>query len=594
MLATPILAILFSGQTLNPTPQGPIVNATPTRGEIVLNGIWRFVPATSGQTGPGQDMGLIWVPGDWRKDSGDAPTIVREGTSTAWQTDRNQLGKAWYERTIRIPTEWRGRRVLLDLRRVSTDAEVFLDGSSVGKISWPTGVVDLTAKAKPGVDQQLRLQVIATPEEKEVAVLMGVGQVSTTRADLQWRGIMDDVILLSRPMGGVIDDIFVQTSTRKSEVTLDVELANVQRDGTVNFTAEMLNEKGEVEQTFRTQQVIPAGPKNKVRLTWAWPNPRLWDLAQPNLYTVRLSASGGGITDTALQRFGFREFWVQGRDFYLNGTLFRFRPTLGYDGGVRLRSEREIKTFLARGLNIQEIWPNNDEVRGYAQHWSHHVEVADELGWPLMGPSTHMDPVVSWWSPEKWSDPEARTKWLATFERTMKRFRNSPSILVWANSGNNFGHNDDQAPVRIGQSRKNPIWNNENARWTSHHNRGDQVFAAIRQFDPTRPFMAHQGGAISDIYTANTYLNLLPLQDREEWLSHWAKTADMPYVAVEFGTPFHCTMLRGRKGFGPSIGTEPLVTEYAASLFGAEAYQQEADSYKKAIRDNFIKDQEYR
>lgn len=576
------------------TAQGPIVQATSVRGDIVLNGVWRFTPAVSGENEPEFGDGRIWVPGDWANDSGEVPGVVQRGTGPAWAQDLKQVGKAWYERTIQVPASWKGRAVRLDLRRVSTDAEVWLDGRSAGRVAWPTGTVDLTPFVKPGEDQRLRLLVVATPEAGQVPVLMGVGQVSLTEANLAWRGVMDDVILQSRPLGPTLDDLFVQTSTRKNSVTVDVEVAGMPEATPVDFRAEMLNEKGEVEKTFTARETVTAGPKSKVRLTWPWADARRWDADQPNLYTLRLTATGGAMNDVALQRFGFREFWVEGRKFFLNGTEFRFRPTLLYDGGVRARSENDIRAFRARGYNIQEIWPNDDENRGYAQWWAHHVEVADELGWPLMGPSTHMDSVVSWWRAERWSDPAARAAWLAAFERSIKRLRNSPSILLWANSGNNFGHRDDQSPRRIGQARSKPIWASEEDRWVRHHENGDLVFAAMRQFDPTRPFMAHQGGPISDVYTANTYLNFLPLQDREEWLSEWARTGDMPYVAVEFGTPLNMSVMRGRDGFPGALVSEPFATEYSAMHFGDQAYRTEPADYRAAIVENHVKGQDYK
>lgn len=597
MIFASVCAVLLAGAAAaapsGPTPQGPEERVTPTRGEIVLNGVWRFAPAVGAEAPPASQMGLIWTPGDWRREAGDAPTLVAEGQGEAWKADRNELAKAWYEREIIVPSAWAGRRVLLDMRRVSTDAEVFLDGQKAGKVEWPEGEVDLTALVRPGAAQTLRVLVAAAADEGEVAVLMGVGQVSTSKASLNWRGIMDDVLLVSRPMDAWLSDVFVQTSTRKQTIRLDIEVSGASPGGTGSVTAEMLDESGQVEKTFRSAAALPKG-RGRAAVEWKWTDPRLWDLDKPSLYTLRLTVEGPGFKDTALQRFGFREFWIEGRSFMLNGIPFRFRPALGYDGGVMARSEETIRSMRSRGFNIQEIWPNNDQVRGYAQWWQHHVEVADRFGFPLMGPSVHMDPVVSWWQPERWSSPAARAKWLAAFERSIRRLRNSPSILLWANSGNNFGHNDDQAPTRIGQSRRNPVWSQENERWTTHHNNGDKVFAAVRQFDPTRPFMAHQGGPISDIYTANTYLNLLPLQDREEWLSHWAKSGDMPFVAVEFGTPLNCTVLRGRNGFGGAIASEPFATEYSAMLFGSAAYQMEEDRYRKAISDNFIEGQAYR
>lgn len=89
------------------------------------------------------------------------------------------------------------------------------------------------------------------------------------------------------------------------------------------------------------------------------------------------------------------------------------------------------------------------------------------------------------------------------------------------------------------------------------------------------------------------YLNLIPLQEREEWLSDWVRRGDLPFMAIEFGTPFHATFLRGRNGFGDAIFTEPLATEFAAIYLGAEAYSTETAAYRDRIARTLVGGQRY-
>ena len=123
---------------------------------------------------------------------------------------------------------------------------------------------------------------------------------------------------------------------------------------------------------------------------------------------------------------------------------------------------------------------------------------------------------------------------------------------------------------------------------------GNEAFAAMKSIDPTRPVMVHQGGTFGDVYSLNSYLNVIPLQEREEWISEWSKTAEMPYMVVEFGTPLHATMMRAREGFNKVILSEPLMTEFTAIYFGKQAYELETKAYKDKIREQFVKDQEYK
>ena len=128
----------------------------------MLNGVWMFRP--EGLPKPTSGWGTAWVPGDWRKSRGDRPGVV--DSAPDWKDlDGDALAKAVYRRTIRIPDGWKGREVRLALARVSTDAQVTLDGKRCGSVAWPSGEVDLTAAATPGKEQTLEIQVVAAANE---------------------------------------------------------------------------------------------------------------------------------------------------------------------------------------------------------------------------------------------------------------------------------------------------------------------------------------------------------------------------------------------------------------------------------------------
>ncbi len=63
----------------------------------------------------------------------------------------------------------------------------------------------------------------------------------------------------------------------------------------------------------------------------AWPDPKLWSPQHPNLYVLRTTVIANGRSETIETRFGFREFWIEGREFKLNGQPVRL---LG-DAGMR-------------------------------------------------------------------------------------------------------------------------------------------------------------------------------------------------------------------------------------------------------------------
>lgn len=569
----------------------PVEVISAKRGRVVLNGLWTFVPARNDATdAPAGIPGYIRVPGSWSA-TGLAPGIVVRGKGLAWDGFvPNETGAAWYERDLTIPQEWAGRHIGLHFARLSTDAVVFVDGQRVGEVAFPGGDVNLTGKVTPGRTHRLRVLVLATDDEDVVLTFMETAnsQVLRKPARLENRGIIGDVLLLSRPDGPHVADVFAQTSVREKQLKLEVTLEQLASAGDVSVTALLRDEQGNVEREFSATARVESAPTATVRVGWTWDNPRLWDVGQPNLYQLELHVRGAGVDDVITQRLGFRELWVEGRRFFLNGKEIRFRPALAPTtftpaDGVAEVAEQNLRDLMARGVNLVQIWPNDEGRRGFRQYWHIWYDAADRLGLPIAGVALSMNRSIvdtSWrfiWDAQK-------DTYRQRLERQLRGVRNHPSVVMWGTSANFFGAADDQDPRKIGRR----VF--ENTRFRAAGKEGIEI---IRSIDPTRPIFTHQGADVGDIHSVNTYLNLLPLQEREEWLSHWAEHGEMPYLAVEFGTPQFNTFLRGRNGFGNSVHTEPLVSEFLAIYLGREAYRLETQAYREQIAVRFRENQQY-
>ena len=567
------------------------------RDQIYLNGTWQFVPAVGNLQNPpiSPSWGSISVPGDWQQETNEfVPGIITRGSGKDWENfNSKQLSKAWYKRNIDIPGDWTNRRIFIDLARVSTDAVIFVNDINCGQIASPYGTIEITKAAKPG-QNTLSILVVAVSDENEKAVIMGPTEIYTEKSKLESRGIIGEVRVFSVPPGPLISDVFVQTSTRTKQIKLDVELKDVAQNGQVELIAQMLDEKGKVEQKFTGTAQVKAKPIQTVQVQWNWPNPRLWDVGKPNLYTVQLEVKGSGVNTQYDQPFGFREFWIEGRKFFLNGTELRLRPNMhsdSWEGGTVEASDRLIDSYVKAGFNITEMWPWNHNERGKWNFRELFSERADLKGFPIMAPALDITPLA--WT-GRWKNRQLNDRWKAQMVAEMRRYRNHPSVLMWAASPNFFGHSDDQNPRRIGKRKVEGTlsqWDKE--RLLVNTPLGNGALAAIKSADPTRPVMVHQGAHFGDVYALNSYLNMIPLQEREEWISEWSKTGEMPYMVVEFGTPLHASMMRNRNGFVKVIFSEPWMTEFAAIYLGKQAYQLETATYKAKIREQFVKDQEY-
>lgn len=600
----------------------PVERTSARRAEVCLNGVWRFAAATQpAATRPFDDCAYIRVPGDWRN-TGARPGLVRTGAGRFWrQYNGDALLAAWYERTFTVPSEWQGRAILLDFQRVSTEAVVYVNGARCGVVRWPAGEVDITSAVVPGRQATLRLLVAATPSEDEAEAFLRDGDAAVLRdaSPLESRGLIGDVVLKSRPRGAHVSDVFVQTSTRHKRISLRIELAGIQEDGWVDILARMLDEKGQEERRFNAEAQVRPADVQTLNVGWDWPEARLWDFGRPTLYTLELQVRGRmppatrpasapstspalprrlvDIDDEYPQRFGFREFWVEGRSFFLNGVEIRLRPNLSLEQWSSVAGTIEVQDGLidgqmAAGFNIEEHWPIPIHKRGTPNYRYLRADRADRKGWLLMGGLVRVNEFIA--APDyrlTWEDPGVRRRWEQAMLADMKRMRNHPSIVMWSMSANFFGFAQDQNPVMLGRGGAPPGQNDWQRRAWEY---GREALETIRAHDPTRPVFNHHGGYIGDVHTINMYLCLLPLQEREEWPSHWAEHGRMPFMAIEFGTPLHATFMRGRNGFGESIVSEPLMTEFCATYLGRAAYEMETAAYRAAIRNRFAGEQKYR
>jgi hypothetical protein len=74
----------------------------------------------------------------------------------------NYSGTAVYTKRFALPESYRDKRVVLDLGRVSSVAEVFINGERVGTLVWRPFQLDITKFIKPGENE---IKIVVTDTE---------------------------------------------------------------------------------------------------------------------------------------------------------------------------------------------------------------------------------------------------------------------------------------------------------------------------------------------------------------------------------------------------------------------------------------------
>ena len=207
----------------------------------------------------------------------------------------------------------------------------------------------------------------------------------------------------------------------------------------------------------------------RATFTASWKPPKLWDINTPqNQYAAELSLldAGGKVVDAATPvRFGFREFWIQGRDFYLNGTRLYLSlvPMDNASVGAALATYAAAKESLLRlkSFGINFVYTHNYGCEpGSHLSFAEILRAADDTGMLVALSQPHF-------SAYHWKTPDAdQTNGYAHHAEFYVRVAGShPSVVCYSMSHNATGYNEDTDPVMMdGKSNPRDQWADRNVR----------------------------------------------------------------------------------------------------------------------------------
>jgi hypothetical protein len=554
----------------------------PTRERICLNGLWMWQPADAPSAAPpAGNWGYFKVPGCWPGISDymqkDCQTVYAH---PSWRS--RALGgvtAAWQEREIDIPSDWAGRRVAVSAEYLNSFAVVYLDGAKAGEIHFPGGDLDITAFCHPGARQRLAILVVAMPLKGVMLSYVDSESAREVKGSVPRRGLCGDVFLVATPRGGRIDDARAETSTRRRELGINAGLTGLAAGGRYRLIARVSRDGGKLaEFTSRdfSAEELQAG---RFAFTNKWAPDRLWDTHTPgnmlSLEVSLLAADGEELDRSWPGRFGFRELWAEGRDFYLNGSRI-FLSAVPLDNAqvsAGLSTYAAARESLARlqSFGINFVYTHNyDCLPGSNLGFEELLRAADDAGMLVSLTQPHF-------SHYEWQGTNAdRDNGYARHAEFYARVaENHPSVVMYAMSHNATGYDEDMNPDLIdGIHAPRDTWSMKNVRLAG------RAEAIVRGFDPTRIVYHHASGNLGSMHAINFYPNFPPVQELSDWFGHWAAEGVKPVFLCEFGGPFtwDWTMYRGwfngkREWGSANVPWELCVAEWNAELYGGRAYQ---------------------
>jgi beta-galactosidase len=492
----------------------------PFRDEVCLNGLWQFqpvpvppeyrrnqgVPPELATPAPAAwEATPLKIPSPWNVNTWGCGRNAGAGTPHPYRPDSvyypsyppawDGVEMGWLRRTFRAPKEWKNRRVVLHFEAVAGQCQVLVNGRKAGEHfdKFLPFELDITAFVNRGEENELLVGVrhsrLYNKTSARFPKFLAPYPPGSNLEPLV--GIWQDVYLLGLPDVRV-DDVFVRPLLDQDSLELDVTLRNdtdqvqtVSVGGRVSpwvnlagkGVAEAPEPKwklGEAVLTVPAQRVqLKPGQKETVTLAQkAGAKLEPWSPEAPNLYGVVLSVERDGKTvDARYERFGWRQFKIQGRDLLLNGQRVQLFGDLCHPFGPFMMSRRLVWAWYSM---IKDFGGN--AVRPHANIYPRiYCDVADEMGMLVLDETALFGSSVAL----NFEEPAAWERFADHYDGLVLRDRNHPSVFGWS-----FGNE------LFAIFMYNPMPKEDADRF---HGKLSELGQRARRLDPTREWLSCDG-----------------------------------------------------------------------------------------------------
>jgi len=417
-------------------PPADTSNTVAPREHLLFDFNWKFFQGHASD--PARDLGFGMSQGDFSK-SGEFLFSTQKFDDSKWRDldlphdwavelpfvrDEEQnshgykpLGRrypetsiGWYRRTFDIPKEDEGRRIVVEFDGAFRSALVFLNGYFIGRNDngYAPFSFDLTDFLRYGEKNYLMVRMDASFGDGWFYEGAGLYRhVWLTKTDALHLAHFES---------------YIRSSVKGNAATLTLATI-VQNDGvkTENCRVrwQILDGIGTVRATADTPpQSVAADGSATFNSTATLPNSALWSPESPRLYTAIATVEANGkVRDAERITFGIRDIrWDADKGFFLNGKSVKIKGTCNHQDHAGVGAALPDRLQAYRIAVLKEMGSN-------AVRTSHNmptpewVEACDRMGMMMMCETRVMS-----------SNPEG----MAQLETMVKRYRNSPSIILWS------------------------------------------------------------------------------------------------------------------------------------------------------------------
>ena len=381
------------------------------------------------------------LPHDW---SVQFPIAQDNPSAGAGGYFKNGLG--WYRKTFQVPQELENKKVSIHFGGVYMNAEVFVNGRSVGiqPYGYSPFYFDISEYLKFGKQNVITVK-IDNSEEINSRWFSGSGI---------YRHV---TIQVNNPLHFETNGTAVTTSEiQKDKASVNISTSIINESKSIQeykVTASVETEEGTFKSELATKNA--PGEIRKGTLALELLNPKLWSPDSPNLYTLKLSIKNaeGKTIDEVEETFGIRTIDYNSKDgFVLNGkSILLNGGNMHHDNGALGaaafdRAEiRKVQLLKDAGFNSVRT-SHNVPSEAF-------LKACDSIGLLVI------DEAFDGWRTEKNTYDYARffDIWYKKDIQTMvARDRNHPSIVMWS-IGNEIIERKDPEAVKTAQLLKDAV-----------------------------------------------------------------------------------------------------------------------------------------
>jgi beta-galactosidase len=424
------------------------------RTQVTLEEGWKFTreddPRAAESLYDDSGWQSVRVPHDWaiygpfdKENDIHRMAIVQDGQTTAIEHYGRTgglpfTGVGWYRNRFTLPDYTAGKRVTIQFDGAMSNARVYVNGKEAG--FWPNGYnsfyFDITDLVHDdGKANCLAVRLENFDEQSRwypgAGLYRNVHLITTNETHIpQW-----GTYVTTPEVNNDFARVKVRTKVHRGEGFTDKHY--------LRLKSSVVDPSGNV--VAETEEEFTRFDGDELEQTLIVENPQLWDVLQPNLYTVqsvlykgeRSESTDGGTTrttemsytvDSYSTPFGIRTIEIRPDDgFYLNGRKIKFQGAcmhhdLGPLGGAvnEAAIRRQIRIMQEMGVNAIRTSHNMPAPE--------YVRIADEMGMMLMVETF-----------DEWAIPKVRNGYNRYFKEwaekdvtnVLHHYRNNPSVVMW-------------------------------------------------------------------------------------------------------------------------------------------------------------------